>query len=436
MFGYVFYGDGGCRPQYGYGGAGIHGYRWNLDLTAKGIGHSSFSASFKGYASKGETFDFVNKEDKASINTMTRDEFQHWLTQDSPNTITIPADAKAADGPKEKIGQNLSYRVPVERYYDSFIPLAFGGTNNTAEVWAAIHSLERVEQEPDFGNAALVVIRSDSKYTVDGHNIYLPNWIARDFIRKDGTVVTNKDLWMRVHAASQSIQSKGVKVIFEWVRGHNGDLGNESADDLATAAVFASKNPKTVAELNTDYRISEANDYWGTRSDQRHPMMCFRYGYLSVTELGADRKEYYLSTQGKAEELSGKRSSDDGFAVIRCAPQKIIEELVVKQASLPREIDYKFMIDFDNLYGSDSRYLNLYGTDFLHRAVDHKRHLQTYGELLVTKELHPPYLSERVFDNMDILGDFLDNYQKTDQPTLLTTDITDYFCPRDRKSVV
>ena len=147
MFGYVFYPDGGCRGQYEYGGAGIHGYRWNLNLTAKGIGHTSHSATFRGYAPKAESFDFSNKEAKAEIADMGRDEFHDWLSQD-PN-----------------LGTSLSrfnHRVPVERYYDCFVPLDFGGTNNTAELNAAIHCLERIVTEPGMDAAAIIVMRQDS----------------------------------------------------------------------------------------------------------------------------------------------------------------------------------------------------------------------------------------------------------------------------------
>lgn len=408
MFGYVFYPDGGCRGQYEYGGAGIHGYRWNLELTAKGIGHTTHSATIRGYAPKAESFDFPNKETKSKIASLSREDFLQWLVQD----------------PETGMSSHLDYRVPIQQYYDCFIPLDFGGTNNTAELNAAIHCLERIVTESDIDKAAIIVMRQDSRYVVDGYSIYLPNWISKDFTRKDGTVVSNRELWMRLHGIASAIIERGIKLVFEWVEAHANCPGNNSADELATAGVFTSKSPKAVAALDTCFRISEPTDYWASRSEVRHPMLCLRYGYLGIDTASQERREYYLSTQGKVADINGKRTSDDGFSVVRCQPQKHIEEIVTKQISLPREIDYRFQIDFDNVYGNAGRYLDLYGTDFLHRALDHKRHLQTYGKVLLTTELHPPYLVDRVFDNMDILADFLDTYKKPDEPTLLTTDIT------------
>lgn len=426
MFGYVFYPDGGCRPQNEYSGAGIHGYRWNLKLTPKGIGHTTHSASLRGYDPKADTFEFANKETKNATADLTREEFQQWILEDSAVKIPQGTESIAANGVLNQVWSNLHHRVPLENYYDCFIPLEFGGTNNTAELMAAVHCLERMLETPDIADCALIVIRQDSKYVVDGHNVYLPNWINNNFTRRDGTMVGHPNMWMRMNAASQAIQAMGVKLIFEWVRGHGSCIGNNSADDLATAAVFTSKSQKAVDGLDDSFRVSDVTDYWGSRSELRHPMLCFRYGFIGVDEAEKERTEYYLSTQGKLEEMNGKRGVD-GFSVVRCAPQRHIEDIVTKQVSLPREVDYKFQFDLDNIYGGDSRYLGLYGTDFLHRALEHKRHLQTYGKLLVTKELHPPFLSERVFDNMDILADFLDDYQKDDQPTLQTTDITDSF---------
>lgn len=428
MFGYVLYPDGGCRGQNEYGGAGIHGYRWNLTLTPKGIGHTTHSASLRGYDFKAETFDFDSKDIRTEVLEYGKADFLQWASQDTTKLKTPKVDKdKKEISTQPAFLTNFSTRAPVERYYDSAIPLEFGGTNNTAELNSAIHCLEMISQESDFDQAVMIVIRQDSQYVVDGHNLHMANWIANKFIRRDGTPIRNPELWLKLSTISKAIQDKGVKIIFEWVRAHGTDIGNNSADVLATMALFTSKSTAAVALHDSSFRVTAPADYWGTKSELRHPMMCLRYCFIDIATEQVVANEYYLSTQGKLEEMNGKRTSDDGFSIVRCAKQSRIEAVVAKQVSLPREIDYKFQVDLDTIYGADSRYVDIYGTEFLHRALDHKRHLQTYGKVLMTKELHPPFLTERLFDNMDILSDFLDNYQKTDQPTLTTTDITDYF---------
>lgn len=409
MIGYVFYPDGGCYPQNEHSGAGIHGYRWNLGLVAKGIGHTSMSATFRGYVPKSESHDFANKEEKNTINEKPFVEFQNWVLN--------------SDG-----DYNLNYRVPVERYYDAAVPLPYGGTNNTAELNATITCLERLVTEPDYKDTALVVIRQDARYVVDGHNVYLNTWLEKDFVRRDGSPVPNKELWKRFNNIASEIKAQGIALNFEWVKGHGTCIGNNAADELATAARIIAKNPREVANHDDSFQISEVTDYWATNTDERHPMLCHRYMYIGVDETREGRAEYYLSTQGKIAELDGKRTSDDGFSVVRCKPQKHIEAVVAKQISIPREIDYRFKVDLDNIYGSDTRYLDIYGTGFLHRAIENKRHLQTYGKVMVTEELHPPFLVERIFDNTDILCDHLDRYKNPENhPTLHVTDITDQF---------
>lgn len=409
MFGYVFYPDGGCRPQHEYSGAGIHGYRWNLDLTPKGIGHTVQSATFNGYVVKAESFDFPNKEMKSEINDLPRDGFQQWLFEDSTR---------------------ISYRVPVEAYYDSFIPLDFGGTNNSAELYGAIHTLERIITEPNFKDAALVVIRQDSRYVVDGCNMHYERWAEKGFLRPDGTKRPNEDLWHRFMATLQAIRDLGVMVKLEWVGAHGTDLGNNTADLLATAGVFKSRIPKEVEKLDSSFRISEATGYWGTNSGSRHPMLNLRYLYASVIEANDPRREYYLCSQGKLPELTGKKTSDDGYAVIRCGADPFLESIIKHQATLPREVDYRFSLDLDSAYGEGGRYLGIYGTDFLYRMLPHSRSLFTLSEVPLTAEYNPPYLVDRVFDNTDILADLLDNYESPNQPTLHVTEITDTFYNR------
>ncbi len=83
-------------------------------------------------------------------------------------------------------------------------------TNQRMEVLAAIKGLEATPK----GSEATV--RSDSEYVV---NTMTKNWKRR----------VNNDLWDRLDRA---VASRKVK--FQWVRGHDGDPGNEEADAWAS----------------------------------------------------------------------------------------------------------------------------------------------------------------------------------------------------------
>lgn len=429
MFGYVLYPDGGCRgndPAFRYCGGGIHGYRWNLALTPKGIGHTTHAATLRGYDFKADTLEFDTKEQRLQLLAGTKEQLVEWALT-ATDQVKTPRTDKEKESKVPVYLTKLDTRVPIERYYDCSIPMEVGGTNNTAELLAAILCLEQLANEPDFDQATMIVIRQDSKYVVDNHNQSLATWIENKFIRRDGSSINNPELWLRLNAVSQRVQEKGIKLIFQWVKAHNTDIGNNSADVLATMGLFNSKNPVTAANANDQFIISDPQDYWASNSDKCHPMLSHRYCYKDLSGGEPPQNQYYISSQGKLEEMTGKRTSDDGFAVVRCEKQPHIEEIFKKQISIPRELDYMFQVDLDNVYGTACRYVDIYGTDFLHRAVEHRRHLQTYGEVLVTKELHPPFLTQRLFDNMDILSTFLDDYKRDDLPAFHSTEVTQLF---------
>ena len=72
-----------------------------------------------------------------------------------------------------------------------------------------------------------VVIYSDSRYVVDAvEKHWLEGWIKKGFKGKK-----NRDLWMRFW----QIYNKH-RVVFHWVKGHDGIPLNERCDQLATTA--------------------------------------------------------------------------------------------------------------------------------------------------------------------------------------------------------
>ena len=100
----------------------------------------------------------------------------------------------------------------------------FGGeaetTNNRMELTGAIKGLEATPP------GASVDLYSDSSYLV---NTMTKNWKRR----------VNHDLWKQLDALAGSR-----KVNWWWVRGHNGDPGNEEADQLAGKAMQSAADGK------------------------------------------------------------------------------------------------------------------------------------------------------------------------------------------------
>ena len=106
----------------------------------------------------------------------------------------------------------------------------FGGepstTNNRMEMLAAITALESLKHPCE------VRLFTDSQYVLKGMTEWLSGWKARGWKTADRKPVKNVDLWQRLEQASAAHRVQWV-----WVRGHDGNPGNELADQLANRGV-------------------------------------------------------------------------------------------------------------------------------------------------------------------------------------------------------
>ncbi len=99
-------------------------------------------------------------------------------------------------------------------------------TNNRMEMMAAIQALEAL-REP-----CRIVLNTDSTYVMKGITEWMPGWKRKNWKTADGKPVKNLDLWQRLDSARSKHE-----VEWRWVKGHNGDIGNELADQLANEGI-------------------------------------------------------------------------------------------------------------------------------------------------------------------------------------------------------
>ena len=95
-------------------------------------------------------------------------------------------------------------------------------TNNRMELMAAIQALETLTRP------TTVHLYTDSVYVRSGITSWLAGWKRNGWLTSAKQPVKNADLWQRLEAAAAPHQ-----VQWRWVKGHNGDPGNERADALA-----------------------------------------------------------------------------------------------------------------------------------------------------------------------------------------------------------
>ena len=108
----------------------------------------------------------------------------------------------------------------------------FGGelltTNNRMEMTAVIEALSALKRP------CHVTLHVDSQYVLKGMTEWLAGWKAKGWKTAAKQPVKNVDLWQRL---DQLVSTAGHKIDWRWVKGHDGDPGNEHADALANRGV-------------------------------------------------------------------------------------------------------------------------------------------------------------------------------------------------------
>jgi len=99
-------------------------------------------------------------------------------------------------------------------------------TNNRMELIAAIEGLKILKK------SSKVNLYTDSVYLKDGITKWVFNWQKNNWKNANKKDVKNKDLWMQL---LEVVNKHDINWI--WVKGHEGNIGNEIADNLATSAI-------------------------------------------------------------------------------------------------------------------------------------------------------------------------------------------------------
>ena len=99
-------------------------------------------------------------------------------------------------------------------------------TNNRMELMAAISALEALKRP------CAIDLHTDSQYLRNGIMTWINGWKRNGWRTADKKPVKNIDLWQRLDAALARHA-----VHWHWVKGHDGDVRNERADELARAAI-------------------------------------------------------------------------------------------------------------------------------------------------------------------------------------------------------
>ena len=95
-------------------------------------------------------------------------------------------------------------------------------TNNRMELIASIQALKFIKTK------AKIKLFTDSKYLIDGINIWIRNWKLNKWKTKNKQDVKNSDLWKKL---DELVSFHTVE--WSWVKGHSGNKYNDEVDILA-----------------------------------------------------------------------------------------------------------------------------------------------------------------------------------------------------------
>ena len=124
-------------------------------------------------------------------------------------------------------------------------------TNQRAELTAILRAIDVAPRHRD------VTIFTDSRYAIDCVTVWFVNWRRNNWMTKDNKPVENRDLIESILVKIEERNELKVKTLFQWIKGHNRDPGNEAADRLAVNGAHEGVRQKAEA-LEVSRRVPAA----------------------------------------------------------------------------------------------------------------------------------------------------------------------------------
>ena len=405
----VLYTDGSARPNPGDGGYGIHGYLYNFNDPKSDYGYENFIVTNRGYKEAREIRGNIKKVTPIKVYDI-------------------------AGGCKGKV------------------------TNNYAELSACIAALRLALTE----DIRLLLIKTDSDYIKQGLTDYLSVWKRNDWMTNAGTEVANVTLWKEADRLLTLMKSKSIKLAVEWVRGHNGQPGNEKVDKLANAGRIRSIN----ANYEEQVVVVDADEYFGitaktlivnkdkvqeVKPNARHPLIHKPWMYFRSLAEGIVNGEYYFGNIGRDEDFLGKRDANGGYAIIKLdEPDPVLEKIRRLQISLSGDNHAIFVGNMKNILIDkvaksiitdqssivvqiSTRRKDMYFVDT--PMEENETHDYSMMNVLpLTREAFPPKLTFRVIDCLTFMKEKLSEYVSANNATNTYYDITSEFYDITTKS--
>lgn len=299
------------------------------------------------------------------------------------------------------------------------------GTNNLAELVGFYKTLQIALNL----NVKSVRVITDSSYVVNNFTDHLKRWKSSGWLRNDGKPIAHKVEWDLIDRLADELISKGCEIIPVWVKGHDNDYGNETADLYASIG----SNYSRIQDGSLDFNevaydsVVPYKDYKDSLLD-KDIIYHFRDLFFSSSEL-VDTNYCFLSTSQDPTN-QGRRDTTSIFVTNLGYIPEVINDIKSIFRKIPRHYITNCCIKLNRLEDKElSRLSKLVGIEKMVKIVEHHTGTQLYlikdTSPFVTEYSHDyPYIIEAssIFNNtLDILT------SETTEVGIIKKDVTDIF---------
>lgn len=379
----VFYADGGANPNPGFAGFGIHGYFFKDSKEAL----------------------------KKPVNIANH--FMEFFNA-NPNSVVYAYPTKEGYKPYDQKTVEKTKNIwcnPVF-YFDKSVSFFDAATNNIAELTALQHAFDAVlSASVDMGkkgsSIGQVLFILDSKYVLETVEKYGDAYRQNGWMTSSGSPAKNREVIEPLLRTRDQLKATGIKLKFEWVKGHQGDLGNGMADYQATISVRRSR----AMDNPNQPRWSEAKKYWDA-DVERHPLMTMKRGYFNRVQAFNTEGTYYMIEPATEELTIGKRDHE-AYSIVRLkTPCYYNEKMREAQGQFGQDENRVILVRNERLY---SRFVQKYLREHDHFCLgpsSNQRALNFLDNQPVALEHNPPALFYRVIEAFGQMEARLDEFVK------------------------
>lgn len=381
IFEAVFYADGGASPNPGFAGYGFHGYFFASKKD------KNFIRCVKPVIYANHFMEFFNASSiKLDYVVLTDSGYKDYNQKD---------DSKF----KDNLVTPLAY---VDKCFSFFDPV----TNNVAELTGALNVFQELIELKEITFSKVTIIL-DSQYVLQTLTKFGDAYSKNGWLKSDGVEPKNLELIKLLLEKRDCLKATGVEIVYEWCKGHSGNMGNGMADYQASVGVRRSKT----LDNTTETTWSSPKKYWDPETD-RHPFMFAKRSYFNRVKKHNNPGQYYLIEPASEELLIGKRDHE-GYAVIRLKePCKYMEAVIEAQGLFGQEENRVILGRMDRIYNRFvQKFIRLHGHYCLSPS-DNKRSVNFLDHTPVAVEHNPPALIYRVSEAFQNLDERLEEFLK------------------------